>query len=253
MRYIGGKYKLLNVLIPNFYKCGTFVDLFGDGLNVAVNVDYEVIYANDRIDYLIELYHYFQDTNVSDILEQIYAIIENYQLSKWNKDAYLRFRDEYNKNKNPLMLYVLTCYSYNHQIRFNNSFEFNTSFGYYKSDFNNDIAGNLICFCKALQQKQIRLTNCDFREFDFSVIPDDSMIYCDPPYTISTGSYNDGTRGFGNWTERDDLDLMNLLDRLDEHGIRFCMSNTLSHRNSVNVPLVEWSKKYIVSNIDMDY
>ena len=46
-------------------------------------------------------------------------------------------------DKNILDLFVLICYSFNHQIRFNNKHEFNTSFGKERSSFNNNIKKNI--------------------------------------------------------------------------------------------------------------
>ena len=34
------------------------------------------------------------------------------------------------------------------------------------------------------------------------------MIYCDPPYLITTGSYNDGNRGFQDWNREKELQLL---------------------------------------------
>lgn len=58
LNYMGGKYKLLQDILPSFPNCDSFVDLFADGMNVSVNVNANNIYANDRIDELIELYEY---------------------------------------------------------------------------------------------------------------------------------------------------------------------------------------------------
>ena len=40
------------------------------------------------------------------------------------------------------------------------------------------------------------------------------VIYCDPPYLITTGSYNDGNRGFKNWGEMEEKKLYNFLDKM---------------------------------------
>ena len=93
----------------------------------------------------------------------------------------------------------------------------------------------------------------DFREFDYSILNRGDLVYCDPPYTISTGSYNDGKRGFNGWSEQDDLDLMNILDELSERGVRFALSNVLSHKGTINEALQEWSKKYKIHYLDFNY
>ncbi len=50
------------------------------------------------------------------------------------------------------------------------------------------------------------------------------FIYADPPYRVSTGSYNDGKRGFEGWSLEDDLILFDMLDCLNKNGIRFALS-----------------------------
>lgn len=257
MNYVGGKYKLLPSIIPRIPRwIGKFVDLFCGGFNVGVNIQADTIYANDRITYLIDMYRFFQETPVNQLLEMIRAKIEEFGLSLTNKDGYLALRDEYNKTHHPLDLFVLSCYSFNHNIRFNNSFEFNASFGQNRSSYNNTIEENLVRFCRAIQEKNrrdIRFSALDFREFDCSVLQAGDMVYCDPPYMLSACVYNDGKRGFGNWNEEDDVALMDLLDVLNERGIWFAMSNVFMHRGETNNSLVEWSAKYYVSYLNQSY
>ena len=130
MNYTGGKYKLLSTIIPAFpEKIDNFVDLFCGGLNVGINVNANTVYANDQINYIIDLYKYFQQIDTKALIELICSRIEQFNLSPDNKDAYLQLRDHYNKDKDILDLFILTCFSYNNQIRFNSKHEFNTSFG----------------------------------------------------------------------------------------------------------------------------
>jgi len=254
MNYTGGKFKILEHIIPSFpNKVGNFVDLFAGGLNVGVNVKANIIYANDQITYLIELYKLFQNTPTETLLKKIKDRIATFDLSRTNAEGYNALRSEYNKSKSLLDLFVLTCYSFNHQIRFNSKHEFNTPFGKDRSSFNDSIEKNLIMFCNALHEKNIILSTGDFREFDFSRLSKGDLVYCDPPYLITTGSYNDGKRGFKDWTETEDSDLLSLLDRLNDQGVLFALSNVFAHKSQTNDALIEWSKKYNVLYIDKIY
>ena len=254
MNYTGGKFKILEHIIPSFpNKVGNFVDLFAGGLNVGVNVKANIIYANDQITYLIELYKLFQNTPTETLLKEIKDRIATFDLSQTNAEGYNALRSEYNKSKSLLDLFVLTCYSFNHQIRFNSKHEFNTPFGKDRSSFNDSIEKNLIMFCNALHEKNIILSTGDFREFDFSRLSKGDLVYCDPPYLITTGSYNDGKRGFKDWTETEDSDLLSLLDRLNDQGVLFALSNVFAHKSQTNDALIEWSKKYNVLYIDKIY
>lgn len=254
MNYTGGKYKILEHIIPSFPKeIDNFIDLFAGGLNVGINVNANTIYANDQITYLIELYKMFQDTATDELLRKIKERIEAYSLSQTNAEGYNALRVEYNRSKSLLDLFVLTCFSFNHQIRFNSKHEFNTPFGKDRSSFNDAIERNLILFCNALHHKNIILSTGDFRDFDISKLNSGDVVYCDPPYLITTGSYNDGKRGFKDWTEAEDADLLSLLDKLNERGILFALSNVFAHKGQTNDALIEWSKKYNVLYIDKTY
>ena len=55
---------------------------------------------------------------------------------------------------------------------------------------------------------------------NFDNLDHKSFVYADPPYLITTGSYNDGNRGFVNWTETQEKQLYDLLDNLSKNKIR---------------------------------
>lgn len=254
LNYMGGKFKILEHIIPGFpKKINNFVDLFAGGLNVGINVNAKTIYANDQITYLVDLYKFFQDTNIKVLLDLVYSRIDYFKLSQTNSEGYNKLRSEYNNTKSILDLFVLTCYSFNHQIRFNSKHEFNTPFGKERSSFNASIERNLVMFCNALHSKNIVLSTHDFRKFDFSVLSENDFVYCDPPYLITNGSYNDGKRGFRDWTIEEDAALLELLDAMDKKGIMFALSNVFSHKGQTNTALIEWSKRYNVTYIDKTY
>ncbi|MCL2248862.1 MAG: Dam family site-specific DNA-(adenine-N6)-methyltransferase [Oscillospiraceae bacterium] len=254
LNYTGGKYKLLPDIFPAFIeKPRRFVDLFAGGFNVGVNADADEIYCNDHITYIIELYKFFCDTPFNEIKDRIYQRITEFSLSDTNEDGYKSFRSTYNRQPSPLDLFILTCYAFNHQIRFNSKHEFNTPFGRARSSFNDNIERNLAMFCRALQEKNVVFENKDFTAFDFTNFDDRDFVYCDPPYLISTGSYNDGKRGFKDWTEKEERELLCLLDRIHESGVKFALSNVFYHKGCSNEILIEWSGKYRVIFLDKSY
>lgn len=252
MNYIGNKYRLLNQIIPLLPEANSLVDLFAGGLDVAINYNAKNIYCNDINYHLIDIYKAFQINEYNSMIERFDKTIVEYGLSKENADGFARFRDYYNNsNRNPLDLYLLMNYGFNYQLRFNSNHDFNNPFGKKRSSFNNAIRNRLPIFIEKI--KSFDFSSKDFREFDYSVLNKDDLIYCDPPYTISTGSYNDGKRGFNGWNEQDDLDLLNILDELSERGVRFALSNVLSHKGTMNEVLQEWAKKYTIHDLDCNY
>ena len=88
LNYTGGKFKLLPQLLEIFPKdINTFVDLFAGGGNVTVNVSAKYIVYNDVMWQLSEMLQEFKNIGAERCLERIDRYIEEYQLSKDNKEG----------------------------------------------------------------------------------------------------------------------------------------------------------------------
>ena len=253
LNYTGGKYKILDDIIPCFPKnIETFVDLFGGGFNVGINIDAEKIIYNDHNLFLPQMFEYFKQKGVN-IIDKIYSRIKEFGLSEENQEGYLTLRKKYNEGKDVLDLFILTCYSFNHQIRFNSKHEFNTPFGKNRSEYNKTIEENLINFVNALKKKNIEFYSKDFTFLYDIELGENDFVYADPPYLISNASYNDGKRGFKNWGVKEETQLLDLLDYLNNKGIKFALSNVMLHKGLENTKLIEWSKKYHIKHIEKSY
>lgn len=255
LNYIGGKFKLLKQIIPLFPNhINKFVDLFAGGFNVGVNVNSNITYCNDINNYVIDILKTFNENKIDDTIKHIKQRINEYQLSKTNNEGFQEFRRFYNGSKrNPLDLYTLVCYSFNYQFRFNNNHEYNNPFGRNRSHFSKELEKKLIYFVKAIQNKNIIFSRNEFELFDFSNFNESDLVYCDPPYLITTGSYNDGNRGFKDWNINQEQKLLNLLDNLNSRNIRFALSNVLEHKGIKNELLIEWAKKYTIHYLNYNY
>lgn len=256
--YIGGKHKIMPQIYKNFPKdISTFVDLFGGGFNVGINITADKIIYNDQITHLVELFKYLDTHNYSDVINYIKHQIEAYDIKKDEKEGFLKFRDYYNQNhNNPLDLYILIAFSFNYQIRFNNSGEYNCPHGTNRSHFSKNMENRLELFMNEMHNKNISYYNEYFTDLDIiNKIDDKSLVYCDPPYLITTGSYNDGNRGFKNWTKKEEENLLNLLDEINANGYKFALSNVLRQGDKSNELLINWIEKnnYKVITINSDY
>lgn len=250
--YIGGKFKLLPQIEPLFPRhINRMVDLFCGGCDVAVNVIAKEVYANDINYHVIDILSAMQEYEIDELLEKIDSTIASWGLSKTDKDAYVKFREHYNKTKDPIDLYTLMCFSFNYQFRFNSDHEYNNPFGKDRSSFNDTMRCNLIKFHRRIQSIHFSTTN--FKEYDISQFKRGDFIYADPPYLITTGSYNDGKRGFEGWTEEDDKLLFDLLDKAHKKGIKFALSNVIEHKGNQNKALIEWAKKYNTHYLEYNY
>lgn len=244
----GGKYKLLNEITPLFpNKIDIFVDLFGGGFNVGINVNANYVIYNDISQPVVELLKELKEKDVSQLLKEIECYITKYNLSKENKEGYLSLREDYNKGKKtPIKFYTLLCYAFNNQIRFNGSGDYNMPFGKDRSSFNPTLKQKFINFVEVLHSRDCSFTNRSFGEFDFSNLNENDLVYCDPPYFNSVASYNEQ----GGWTEEHEKSLLELLDGLNDKGVKFALSNNLKYDNPL---LDEWKNKYNVHYLNRDY
>lgn len=255
MNYIGGKYKLLPQILPLFpNKISMFYDVFGGGASISLNINSEFVYYNDIVPYVSNMFNDLKGKSTEECLKEIEKVIKKYSLSKTNKEGFLKLREDYNNgDRSWVNFYMLICHSFNYQFRFNNSQEYNSSFGKNRSEYTITTENKFINFMDKLNSIDISFDCKDFRDIDYSDADENDLVYFDPPYLISCGNYNDGKRGFKGWSEQDDLDLMDLCDKLDEQGTRFAMSNILEHKGLKNEKLIEWSKKYKVYHLNYNY
>lgn len=253
LNYVGGKFKLLPQLIPLFPKqIDTFVDVFTGVCNVAINVNANNKICNDKEPHVIDFYLNVQQLTGETAIESILNIVDAYDLSKVNADGFNRCRADYNGNKTWDMFYATITHAFNYQIRYNKKGDYNMPFGKDRSCFNPMLQKQFIAFVDAMDNS-FEFLNKDFRELDFSQLGVNDLVYLDPPYLVTTASYNEN----GGWTTNDEQDLLDLLDTLHTNGIRFALSNVLTHKGKSNDILIEWCKKnedkYTVHHLNHTY
>lgn len=248
LNYVGGKFKLLKEILPLFPdKISTFVDLFGGGFNVGINVNAEHIVYNDISEPVVELLDYLKSNDIEDLLKEIDGYIEKYNLSKENREGFLELREDYNSGeRTPIKFYTLLCYAFNNQIRFNKNNEYNMPFGKDRSSFNPTLRQKFIDFVEVLHSKDTTFLSESFETFDVEDLDSNDFVYCDPPYFNSVAAYNEN----GGWTEEHEEMLLILLDSLNDKGVKFALSNNLKYDNPL---LDKWKDKYKVHYLNGDY
>lgn len=251
LNYTGGKYKLLNQIIPLLpSEINTFVDLFAGGGNVGINVEANEIICNDIEKEVINLFNSWSNLTSEEALKTLQKTIEKYELSKTNEEGFKAIRKDWNEgDKSWNMFYAMLTHAFNYQIRFNKNGDYNMPFGRNRSSFNPTLQKNFIAFIDEIHKKEISFTSDSFEQFDFDSLTEDDLVYCDPPYLITCASYNEQD----GWNETKEKQLLELLDSLNERGIRFALSNVLENKGKSNDILKEWSKKYTVYHLNNTY
>nr|DAW20523.1 MAG TPA: adenine-specific methyltransferase [Caudoviricetes sp.] len=253
INYVGNKYRLIKQIIPLFpKKISMFVDAFGGSGTVLMNTEADHYIYNDVNPYVSGIVSGLFSTPYDEIIKQIESIISEYDLSMTNKEGFERLRDDYNNGrKNWITLYTLMCHSFNHQFRFNSKHEYNSSFGKNRSYFSDRQRQDLLTLKQGFENKEpVTVLSKNVFDFDFSDFDKNDLIYFDPPYFNSVGNYNDGKRGFEGWTAEHERKLYELLDKLDEQGTRWVLSNNLKYDNEF---LDVWKDKYNIHCLSGDY
>lgn len=244
LNYTGGKHKILNQIekfFPNNIE--DFYDVFSGGANVGINAKAKRINCIDKNGEVIKILKLIQKQSFEELNSTLVNIIEKFNLSQsyvngyryyqcdsskglgsFNKEKYLKLRERYNKDKDLYYLLTLIFYSFNNQIRFNSSGEFNMPVG--KRDYNGNSRRNLSNFNYLSNKKKIFFKEGDFRDLFKIKFKINDFIYLDPPYILGVASYNES---FG-WTEQDEKDLHKLLVFLNKQGVKFALSNVIEHK-----------------------
>lgn len=251
INYVGNKYKLISQILDLFpNNINTFFDVFGGSGTVLINVKAEHYIYNDINPYVLSIFKGLVEEDMDEIVRRVENIITEYSLSKTNKDGFEKLRNDYNCGRNDwITLFTLMCHSFNHQFRFNNSHQYNSSFGSIRAYFSERQKCDLYQMKKRINT-DIIFYQKDFADIDYSDFIKNDFLYFDPPYFSSVGNYNDGKRGFDGWTEEHEKKLLKLLDKLNEQGMRWALSNNLKYNNSF---LDKWKNKYKIHYLDGNY
>ena len=75
------------------------------------------------------------------------------------------------------------------------------------------------------------------------------------PYLITTGTYNDGKRGFTGWNSEQENNLYEILKTFDDRKIKFALSNVINHKGVENTILTDWlrTNNFNIFYLDTNY
>jgi len=255
LNYIGSKSLIVPIIkeqLPSNVE--DFIDVFGGGLNVGVNINADSVIYNDINYFAKQLIESFKAIDTYEYLLYIQKIINKFGLEAANREAYLKARDYYNsyplEKRDPRLLFVVIMYGFQQQIRFNTRHEFNNPVG--MRWFNDCVLEKMISFSRVIKNKKIVFKCEDFSD-TIKDLPINTFVYMDPPYRLTNGSYNDGKRGFEGWTINHERKMCQCAEDLDEKGIQFMISYLLTYAGKVNKEFTEWCRRkgYNITEVDV--
>lgn len=247
LNYMGGKSQIIDFIKPHLIGKTKFVDLLGGGFNVGINVaGFKQIVYNDINFAVANILQMFKTENTAKLLTFIETTIKKYNLVKCNKESYIKIRDDYNKKyrntpKAYWYLYVVILYGFQQQLRFNSNYEFNNPVG--ESGYSESIKEKVVSFSRRIKELDVSFHIGDFCDIDDD-IDENTLVYADPPYLITLGSYNDGKRGFKGWDNEEEKRLLIYLDDLVKRGCKVVISNVLEYKGSRNSLLLQWIEEH---------
>mgnify|MGYP000073665609 CR=1 FL=1 len=250
--YQGNKYKLLPQLkkmFPENHKELNCYDLFGGSGTFSINVldDFKKVTYGEIDTNILSILIYLQFFHEKNLILSIEKIIKENNLSRENKESFLRFRDKFNKsvkdNKiDPIELLVLSRYSFNGMIRFSRGKGlFNTSFGK-RQWIGKERDQTIIDFMDRWKYVDIKPYPYDY---NLRHIDPNGFYYIDPPYLITKAVYNKF------WSESKEKELYEKLDEIDRKGGKFLLSNVLTYQGKENIILKNWMKSYNHTFLDL--
>ncbi len=243
LNYIGNKTRVISEIrdnLPDNFE--TFIDAFGGGFNVGININSKYVIYNEYNHFVKKLIESFWYYDTFSYVIYMKKVIQRFGLEPGDKDSYIRVRNYYNSfpeyERDPRLLLVVILYSFQQQIRFNGNHEFNNPVG--MRWFNDNILEKLISFSRRVKELNVHFYCADYAEMFQHVNDKHIFIYLDPPYMLTNGAYNDGKRGFKGWDISQECRLFDYLDRLNCGGSRFMLSYVLEHKGKLNQNLLRW-------------
>lgn len=266
INYQGNKSRIVEKLLQFIPSNATSIhEIFCGSAILSFASNIKQVYLNDTNHYILDLIEFFCQNEAERIIEKTDEIIRQYGLtntfyegrnqyielkheglSNYNREAFNRLKFDYNRDKDISKLFTLIIYGFNHYLRFNGKDEFNIPVG--KVDFVESLRKRTVDYCRAIHNKHITFSNCDFRTPTlYEGFEKTALFYFDPPYLITDAPYN------AFWSELNEKDLLDLLDYLNEQGLRFLLSNVTESNGKSNHLLTEWAKKYNLKHIKRQY
>ena len=220
LKWAGGKFRVLNEILPRLPVGDRLVEPFAGTAAVTLNAPFAKALVADTNADLIGLYNAIKTDPLRFIDEgqSLFAPTCN------SREAFNALRDEFNSSDDAFRRAVIFVYlnrhAFNGLCRYNSKGKFNVPFGKYK-------APNFPL--EAIQSFGKASNHIEFRQQDFIVTLKEArqgdVIYCDPPYVPLSDTSNFTSYAPGAFGPADQEELSRLAKETANRGIPVVISN----------------------------
>ncbi len=245
----GKKTKLLPFILENLPKDGfeTWVEPFmGSGV-VGFNVKPPKAIFADSNPHIINFYKAVQNQDITPIIAKHFLQEQGAILVQQGQDYFNEVRKRFNEKHEPLDFLFLNRSCFNGMIRFNRKFEFNVPYGHKPERFAQAYVTKITNQIKHTQTLMVE-NDWTFVCQDFKTtltnVPNNSLIYCDPPYIGRHVDYYDS------WDENEEFFLAELLA---QSNAQFMVSTWHSNQYRSNTYLDSLWQKYNIATTEHFY
>ncbi|WOC26704.1 Dam family site-specific DNA-(adenine-N6)-methyltransferase [Pseudoalteromonas sp. N1230-9] len=212
LKWAGGKYSLVEDIHARLKKASasadTLVEPFVGAGSVFLNTDFKHYILNDINADLINLYTELKrtpDEFISDA-KKLFVELNNHP------EAYYEYRVQFNQSNDVYERAILFLYmnrhGYNGLCRYNLKGIFNVPFGKYKRPYFPEKEMNFF----AQKAQQATFTCLGYDEV-FKLIPENAVVYCDPPYVPLSKTASFTSYAKGGFNLDDQANLANLAEQ----------------------------------------
>lgn len=207
---------------------GLWIEPFlGSGV-VAFNLKPKRALLADKNQYIINFYQSLQNGKITSSGVRDFLEYHGNQLLISGSSYYMKMRDDFNANGDPLYFLFLNRSDFNGMIRFNRSGQFNVPFcqkpDRFAKAYISKICNQVSSVSRIIQDNDWKFVSCPWQD-TFKHASQEDYFYLDPPYIGRDTSY------VGEWPESEAIEL-----------------STFAHKTEANVCLSMWKENEFRKN-----
>lgn len=222
LKWAGGKYRLLDRLLPSLPPGKRLVEPFAGSGAVFLNAAFSAYLLCDLNPDLIGLYETLRREG-ERFIERARAL---FTPENNTREAFLRLRAAFNAStdaeERSLLFLYLNRHAYNGLVRYNARGVYNVPFGRYKAPY--FPAAELTAFLRKMRDCDVAFAVQDFRK-TFSQTREGDVVYGDPPYVPASSTANFTAYTGGVFGVAEQRELANEAEAAAQRGVPVVLSN----------------------------